>query len=133
MMVEQRKQKFAKEAIRFLISGLINTAITYWIYYISVDLIGYFMAFSIAFVIGIIISYSLNCIFVFKAKIQVKSFYQYPAIYFLQYFLSLSVLTLLIDYLGVNDKVAPIINVIFLIPVTFFVNKWFFCKEKINV
>jgi putative flippase GtrA len=123
------KEKFSQEAIRFLIAGIINTALTYWIYYISVDLIGYLKAFSIAFVLGIIISYTLNSIFVFKARIKMKTFYRYPIICATQYLLGIFILSILINYFGINNKIAPILNVIFLIPVTFLINKWFFGKE----
>ncbi|QWE20937.1 GtrA family protein [Polynucleobacter sp. AP-Kolm-20A-A1] len=110
-------------------AGSINTVLTYLIYYVAVVSLGYAQAFSLAFVFGAIFSYIFYCIFVFKARIKLSKFYKYPLLYLMQYLAGLIVLTILIRIVGIDMKIAPIFNVAITMPVTFFLNRWFFLRE----
>ncbi len=113
------------ESLRFLIAGGANTTLTYLIYIVLLYVVSYSMAFTIAFIIGMIIAFILNSLYVFRAPLAWSKLLQYPIIYALQYVAGLTLLALLIEYIGLDKRIAPIFNVMLLTPLTFVLNKWF--------
>lgn len=122
--------KFIKaEGLRFLIVGCINTLLTYLIYLVLLNIMGYALAFTVSFVIGIIFAFFGYSLFVFRSNLQLQKLIQYPAIYWIHYILGLLSLLVLINSLVINDRVAPIINVVALTPITFMLNRIFLVKR----
>lgn len=117
------------EGARFLIAGGMNTLVTYLIYLALLNWMAYAIAFSISFLAGIFIAYGLNARFVFKAPLSLHTMFQYPVIYAFQYGGGLLLLAILVDELGVNERVAPLINVLLLTPIAFLLNKWFLLRK----
>jgi putative flippase GtrA len=117
------------EAVRFLITGVVNTVLTYLIYLALLDITNYRTAFTASFIAGIFIAYSLNALFVFKTTLSLHKMIQYPLIYALQYGTGLLLLEILIENFGVDKRFAPLINVILLTPVTFMLNRWFLLRK----
>jgi len=114
------------EGVRFLIAGTANTIFTYLVYLMLLPWIGYAWAFTIAFALGILFSFFVYTLYVFHAQLVWKKLVQYPAIYVIQYLMGLLLLTVLINYLGVDARLAPFVNVAVLVPFTFLLNRWFF-------
>lgn len=52
---------------RFLVSGGFNTVVTYGIYLLLLNVLSYKTSYTIAYVAGIVLAYSLNRYFVFKS------------------------------------------------------------------
>ena len=52
--------------IRFVFTGGVNTAVTYFIYLLLLQVLNYQVSYTIAFVSGIAIAFLLNKLFVFK-------------------------------------------------------------------
>lgn len=115
---------------RFLIGGILNTAITYLLYYSLLPFFSYKTAYTAAFILGILVGYSLNALFVFKAKVAIKSMIRFPLIYLVQYLLSIALVTTLIEYFGVAVWFAPIIVIIITVPLMFVLSKLIFTSEK---
>ncbi len=111
------------EKIKFLLIGGINTAITYLIYLGLLNVFGYTLAYAIAYVSGIVISYIGHTLVSFKDKIKLKSFIQYPAVYLAQFISSYVIIYVLINALGLSAKWAPLIAIILTIPLTFIMSK----------
>jgi putative flippase GtrA len=87
------------------------------------------MAFSISFIAGILIAYGLNTLFVFETPVSLRKMFQYPVIYAIQYGLGLILLATLVEGFGVDKRFAPLINVVLLTPITFWLNKWFLVRK----
>jgi putative flippase GtrA len=117
------------EGLRFLVAGGVNTVLTYLIYLAVLDLVGYRLAFTISFAMGIIIAFVMYSLFVFKSPLVWNKLIQYPVLYAIQYVAGLALLAALVEYVGMDKRVAPIINVIVLTPMTFALNKWFLSKR----
>ncbi len=113
------------EAARFLVAGGINTLITYLIYLAFLNVAGYLIAFTISFIMGIGIAFVIYSSFVFRTQFVWKKLFQYPIIYAVQYIGGMILLAILVEDIGIDKRIAPLINVILLIPVTFVLNKWF--------
>lgn len=117
------------EALRFLIAGGVNTVLTYLIYLAFLNVVSYVLAFTLSFIMGIVIAFVIYSLFVFKTPFVWRKMIQYPILYVLQYGGGLVLLAVLVEYMGLDERVAPIINVILLTPITFGLNKWFLTKR----
>ena len=115
---------FGAQGFRFLIVGCANTLAGYLIYLALLGLTGYRFAYSLAFVVGILIAYILNSRFVFKTALSLRAMFQYPVVYLIQYCSGLLLLMLLVDYFGIEPRIAPLISVILLAPPACFFNPW---------
>lgn len=117
------------EWVRFVIAGGANTVATYVLYLALLYLVDYRVAFTTSFIVGIVIAYSLNALFVFHARWSPSTLFGYPVVYLFQYGLGLLLLTVEVDALGVDRRFAPFVNVVLLLPLTFVLNRWFLMRR----
>lgn len=117
------------EAFRFLIAGGTNTVLTYLVYLALLNIVSYRAAFTISFVLGIVFAFVIYSLFVFRTTLVWQKLLSYPILYAVQYFAGLALLSLLVEYVGVDNRIAPLINVVVLTPLTFILNKWFISKR----
>lgn len=112
-----------KEFSKFILVGVTNTVVTYIIYLLFLMLFEYNIAYGISYLSGIVISFVLNGKFVFKASLTIGKALKYPLVYIVQYVINLVVLNVLIEYISINEKVAPLLVIIISIPITFIMSK----------
>lgn len=115
---------------RFLVSGVLNTGITYLLYLGFLQLFSYQIAYTGAFVLGILISYGLNAVFVFKAKIVFRSLIRFPLVYLAQYVLGIVLVAILVEYAGVAAWIAPIFAILVTVPLTFALSRSIFSTRE---
>ena len=115
---------------RFLISGFLNTCITYLIYLGVLLAFSYEVAYTVAFILGVFISYGLNANFVFRSGISIGSLIRFPLIYLLQYFFGIMMVAVLIEYGGVSDWLAPVFVIMVTVPLTFIFAKTIFLQSN---
>jgi putative flippase GtrA len=108
---------------RFILWGGINTLASYLIYALLLSFLPYLIAYSIAFIAGIFISYFLNSRFVFKQEMRLSKAVKYPLVYVSQYLLGVTSLYLFVQVLRVNKLLAAALAVILSIPVTFLLSR----------
>lgn len=108
---------------RFLISGGVNTALTYLIYLALIPFMAYTLAYSASYVAGIVIAYVINTRFVFQARMQARSALLYPLVYVAQYAAGVVLLALLVEVLRVDERIAPAAVIVLTIPLTFFLSR----------
>lgn len=121
----QRGRRFISgEFARFLIAGAANTAVAYTVYLMLLGGLGYLVAYSIAYVAGILVSYLLNTYFVFRTAPLVSSFMRFPVVYVGQYLLGAAVLWFFVDLVGVPRQVALAFSIVATIPFTFFASRF---------
>jgi len=112
-------KSFSGEAVRFLIAGAANTAATYIIYLLALQIVPYRIAYTIAYALGIVLAYALNTRFVFRTPWRWKTLLAYPMVYLLQYGLGVACLSLLVERQWVSPELAPLLVVAITLPVTF--------------
>jgi putative flippase GtrA len=123
--------KFIKlQGIKYLVSGGLNTIITYALYLLLLLVAEYRVAFSVTFVVGIFISYCMNAYFVFNVKLTYKGFFSYHLIYIFQYFTGLLLMVVFVDILNIDQRVAPILNVFILTPISYLATIVFFKNHR---
>lgn len=114
------------EFFRFLLVGAANTLLSYLLYLLLLSFLNYLPAYSIAYCLGIVLSYFLNIRFVFNKCASLASFLKFPSVYILQYTLGTVILWLLIGKLGISPALAMIGVIIITIPVTFLASRFVF-------
>lgn len=113
----------AREVLRFLVAGGINTAITYLLYLLATRFVGYQAAYAIAFAAGVALSYVLSLRFVFRQTGNWKKFARYPLVYLAQYVVGAIMLEVLVRALAVPVWIAPLIVVVLTLPLTFLLSR----------
>lgn len=109
--------------IRFLLSGVANTGLSWLIYLVLKNWMHYQFAFAIAYGFGIFISYCLNALWVFKVGFSWRGAFSYPWIYLLQYALSAPLLSILVEGLHQSRVWAPLEVSVLMVPLNYFLGK----------
>lgn len=117
------------EAIRFLLAGGANSIITYLVYLALLNVFGYLISFTFSFAAGIVFAFVTYSKFVFYQPHNWKRLPQYSLLYLMQYVIGLALLFFLVTKVALDERIAPIINVIILTPITFLLNRWFIVKR----
>lgn len=115
---------------RFLVSGGVNTVLTYGVYLLLLKILSYKIAYTISYLAGILLAFVLSRYFVFKSHGGAKSAILFPFIYLIQYALSIAIIWTWVEKLGLNAAIAPLISIILTIPVTFTLSKTLFSTKK---
>lgn len=109
---------------KFIVGGLINTVIGYSGYLLLLMLSSsYSLSYIGSFIIGILCSYLVNSIFVFRTPLSLKKLLSFPIVYMVQLVLGYLLLYLFIDRLQINEVIAPLIVTAITVPVTFLLSK----------
>jgi len=113
-------------ALRFLLAGGLNTAVTYLMYLGLLHVASVQVSYAIAFVSGIAISYVLSRVFVFKAHQGYRSALILPLVYLIQYLTGAAVVWAWVDVLHQHPMLAPAISIAATLPLTYFLSKFAF-------
>lgn len=108
-----------REFYRFVFWGGINTLAGYLIYALLLQFLPYLVAYSIAYVAGILMSYLLNTKLVFKEELKLSTAAKYPLVYLAQYLLGTITMYVQVQTFKVNKFLAPALVVLVTIPVTY--------------
>jgi putative flippase GtrA len=124
--------RFAVQFLKFGVVGLSNTLISLAIYYIFIYINKdwYVLGNVVGWVVSVANSFFLNRKFVFKdskesiLKTLLKTYLSYGG----SFLLSTLFLFVQVEWLGVSEIIAPIINLIVTIPLNFLINKFWTFK-----
>jgi len=124
--------KLIMQFIKFGVVGLSNTTISLGIYYVFIyinkDL--YLVGNAVGFVVSVLNAYYWSNKFVFQkaekghTKPLIKTFVSYGA----TFLLSTGLLFVMVQYLDVQETIAPLIILLITIPVNFLLNKFWAFK-----
>ncbi|MGZ9710574.1 GtrA family protein [Glaciimonas sp. GNP009] len=115
---------------RFLVSGGFNTALTFALYLLLLNVTSYRVSYTIAYLSGIFLSFALNRFFVFNSHRGVRSVALFPLVYVFQYLASMLILWIWIDQLGLSRKIAPLMAIILSLPITYLLSRLIFLKKS---
>jgi putative flippase GtrA len=104
---------------RFLLVGAANTAASYAVYLVLLLAVDYRVAYTIAFVAGLVGGYLAHARFVFGARPGARSAASYLATYGAMYLASLFVLYVAVDRLAVPKALGMLAALAFTVPVSF--------------
>lgn len=116
--------------LRFLLSGGLNTLLTYALYLTLFAFVPYWAAYSIAFVAGIMLAYVLNRHFVFRRHRGTLSWLGMPLVYGIQYGFGLLLLWLWVEVAGFDARLGPLAVVAATVPLTFVLSRFLFVGRR---
>lgn len=125
----QLPQLMQSSFARFLISGGLNTALTYALYLLLLLVIPYQWAYTTVYLLGIALAFALNRTYVFKSHRGWFSLAMFPLIYALQYLLNIGILWGLVAVLGVSHVLAPLLVILVTVPVTYLLSRSVFLQQ----
>ncbi len=124
MEAPYRMQNIHGEFLRFLLVGAVNTVSSYLLYLLLLAFFPYLIAYTLAYCIGIVISYFLNVRFVFRRQVSLASFLAFPVVYLIQYCLGALILWLLVDSAGIAPEFAMAGVIAITVPITFLTSRF---------
>ncbi|HDP5831914.1 TPA: flippase GtxA [Staphylococcus aureus] len=114
------------EILKFIIVGGINTLNYYVVYLLLLKLlhIEYMISHITGFIVAFVISYYLNCYFVYKVKPTWRKFISFPITQIVNVSLQTVLLYVFVSWLNLPAEIAPFAGLIIMIPITFILSKW---------
>ncbi|HDA0328061.1 TPA: flippase GtxA [Staphylococcus aureus] len=114
------------EILKFIIVGGINTLNYYVVYLLLLKLlhIEYMISHITGFIVAFVISYYLNCYFVYRVKPTWRKFISFPITQIVNISLQTVLLYVLVSWLNLPAEIAPFAGLIITIPITFILSKW---------
>ncbi|HDC9571311.1 TPA: flippase GtxA [Staphylococcus aureus] len=114
------------EILKFIIVGGINTLNYYVVYLLLLKLlhIEYMISHITGFIVAFVISYYLNCYFVYRVKTTWRKFISFPITQIVNVSLQTVLLYVFVSWLNLPAEIAPFAGLIITIPITFVLSKW---------
>lgn len=114
------------EILKFIIVGGINTLNYYVVYLLLLKLlhIEYMISHITGFIVAFVISYYLNCYFVYRVKPTWRKFISFPITQIVNVSLQIVLLYVFVSWLNLPAEIAPFAGLIITIPITFVLSKW---------
>jgi putative flippase GtrA len=109
---------------RFVVVGVINTAIYYGLYLFLRTIIPYLAAHVTAIFIAMLGSFFLNCYWTFETAPTWSKFALFPFTNATNYVVTTLSVFVLVEWFGVDQRWAPLIAAAAAIPVTFLLSRW---------
>ncbi|HDZ8730841.1 TPA: flippase GtxA [Staphylococcus aureus] len=114
------------EILKFIIVGGINTLNYYVVYLLLLKLlhIEYMISHITGFIVAFVISYYLNCYFVYRVKPTWRKFISFPITQIVNISLQTVLLYVFVSWLNLPAEIALFAGLIITIPITFILSKW---------
>ncbi|HEI6484322.1 TPA: flippase GtxA [Staphylococcus aureus] len=114
------------EILKFIIVGGINTLNYYVVYLLLLKLlhIEYMISHITGFIVAFVISYYLNCYFVYRVKPTWRKFISFPITQIVNISLQTVLLYVFVSWLNLPAEIGPFAGLIITIPITFILSKW---------
>lgn len=114
------------EILKFIIVGGINTLNYYVVYLLLLKLlhIEYMISHITGFLVAFVISYYLNCYFVYRVKPTWRKFISFPITQIVNVSLQTVLLYVFVSWLNLPAEIAPFAGLIITIPITYILSKW---------
>ncbi|HDD7511890.1 TPA: flippase GtxA [Staphylococcus aureus] len=114
------------EILKFIIVGGINTLNYYVVYLLLLKLlhIEYMISHITGFLVVFVISYYLNCYFVYRVKPTWRKFISFPITQIVNVSLQTVLLYVFVSWLNLPAEIAPFAGLVITIPITFVLSKW---------
>lgn len=117
---EYSKRQSLREVVRFGITGVVSTLVTYGVYYILLKWLNPTISFTIAYLVAMVVNYLLTTLFTFKVNANTKNALGFIVSNGINYGLCTLLLNAFI-WLGVSKQLAPIPMYAISIPVNFLI------------
>jgi putative flippase GtrA len=108
---------------RFAIVGVINTGTFYASYLVMHGWLPYYPAYVIAFLISMVGSFFLNTYITYRTRPTWRKFLLFPLTNLTNFVVTSVGVFVLVEWFGVDERIAPLLAAAAAIPVTFLVSR----------
>jgi putative flippase GtrA len=115
---------------RYVVVGVVNTAVTYAVYLALLRAMPYAWAYTIAFVLGIGLAYALQSRYVFGTAASWRTFFAFPLVYVVQYAVGVVALRLLVETGLMTRELALFAVLLVTVPVGFVLSRALFAWKR---
>ncbi len=112
------------EFFRFLVVGVINTLVGYVAFMLLLPRLSYLYAYTLSYGIAVLNAYFMSVFFVFKRKVSLTSFLQFPLIYVLQYFIGAFIMWLLVGQFSIGPGWSYAVVILVTVPINFLATRF---------
>lgn len=113
------RRALAGEVVRFAVVGVANTVTYYVTYLVLVRVLPYLAAHVIAFAVAMVGSFLLNCRFTYRTRPTWRKLLLYPLTVAANFVITTVGVGLLVELVGMDERVAPLVAAVAAIPLTF--------------
>lgn len=106
-----------------------NTIVTYLLYLLLLNFFSFRISYALAYFSGVLIAFAANRYFVFNTHRGIRSVLLFPLVCVVQFLLGLAIVQIWVDMLGYAEKLAPLVAVVLIIPVTYVLSKAVFGRQ----
>ena len=108
-----------REIFRFLLTGGLNTLFAYGLYLLFNLWMPYLWAYTLSYIISVISAYLMHAQWVFGASLSAKKAVGYYALYAVQFGINLGLLYVVVDLLGVDERLGPWLVLAVVVPLMY--------------
>ena len=112
------------ELVRFGIVGVANTVVYYACYLLLLQVLPYLVAHLLAWAVSFVASFLLNCRFTYRVRPTWRRFLLFPLSTLANVGMTTFGVVAMVSWLGVDERIAPLIAGILAIPATFLVTRY---------
>ncbi|SDB80612.1 Putative flippase GtrA (transmembrane translocase of bactoprenol-linked glucose) [Raineyella antarctica] len=105
--------------IKFLMVGVVNTLISYLVYLGLRLVMPYMAAFVLGWVVGVLVSFLLNCYFTYHVRPTWRGFLLFPLSSIPNIVLSSAGVLLMVEVFGWDQRIAPLVATVLAVPVSY--------------
>lgn len=122
-------EKSIGEIVRFVLVGLLATAIHYAIYYVLLSATGHNLAYTIGYIISFVSNFILSSLFTFKVSLSVHRLAGFAMSHLLNYLIQIVLLNVFI-WMGVSASIAPLPVFVIVVPLNFLLVRYALKREQ---
>lgn len=112
------------EKSRYLVAGGSTTGFTYLLYALLLLRMDAKPAYALSYVLGIVWSYFVNTVWVFRRKWTWRGLMSFPLVYLVQAGLSYLLFVLLLDHWSLPALAAPLVTIVLMLPLTYLLGRF---------
>lgn len=105
--------------VRYLVAGAFNTGVTWLMFVALSQWLNYLLAYGIVFVVGVVLSFFLQSLWVFRSKLECSALLRFKAAYLINLAVGLLLLKLLVSNTPLSPAIAAIVVVALQVPLGF--------------
>jgi putative flippase GtrA len=110
-------------AVRFVVVGVVNTGVYYGTYLLLSLVVHYLVAHIGAILVAMVGSFLLNCYWTFRTRPTWRKLALFPLTNATNYVMTTVGVVVLVEWLGVDERLAPLLAAVAAIPVTFLLSR----------
>jgi putative flippase GtrA len=115
---------FDTQQFRFAVAGGAATLGGYLLYLLLNLFFNYLAAYAISYLVGVVASYLVNSLYVFRSRLSWGGLLAYPSVYIMQFALGGTCVWLFVDRLGFPEWLAPLTAIALTLPITFLATRY---------